>query len=79
MSADWYFMKKSFFGTSKTVGPIAESEFLHRIEKGEISPDSIVSSKSKTHGQWMHLKEIPAAHEHWKKSHPTADSAEQSN
>lgn len=40
MSADWFFMKKSFFGKSKTVGPIEESDFLHKIEKGEISPDT---------------------------------------
>lgn len=59
MSADWFFMKKGFFGKSKTVGPIAESDFLHKIEKGEISPETMVSSTSKTHGHWMHLKENP--------------------
>ena len=75
MSADWFFMKKSFFGKSKTVGPIEESDFLHKIEKGEISPDTIVSSTTKTHGQWMHMKEIQAAHEHWKKAHPSTNSA----
>ena len=50
MSADWYFMKKGFFGGSKTVGPIAESDFLKRIQKGEIAPETMVSSTSKTHG-----------------------------
>ena len=75
MSADWFFMKKSFFGGSKTIGPIAESDFLRKIEKGEISPETMVSSTSKTHGQWMQLKEIRAAHQHWKKSHPTSNGA----
>lgn len=79
MSADWFFMKKSFFGKFKTVGPIEESDFLHKIEKGEIAPNTIVSSTTKTHGQWMHMKEIQAAHEHWKKSHGSANSAPQSD
>lgn len=74
MSADWYFMKKGFFG-SKTVGPIAESDFLQKITKGEIAPETMVSSTSKTHGHWMHLREIRAAYQHWKKSHPSANGA----
>ena len=53
MSADWYFMKKSFFGGSKTVGPIAESDFVKKIQKGEIAPETMVSSTSKTHGHWF--------------------------
>ncbi len=75
MSADWFFMKKSFFGGAKTVGPIGEIDFMHKIEKGEISPETMVSSTSKTHGHWMHLKEIRVAYQHWKKSHPTANGA----
>ncbi len=75
MSADWFFMKKGFFGNTKTVGPIAEIDFVHKIEKGEISPDTMVSSTSKTHGHWMHLKEIRAAYQIWKKSHPSANGA----
>jgi hypothetical protein len=75
MSADWFFMKKRLFWGIKTVGPIAESDFLHRIERGEISPETMVSSTSKTHGQWMHLKQIRAGLQHWKKTHPTATDA----
>jgi hypothetical protein len=58
MSADWYFMKKGFFGGSKTVGPIAESVFVKKIQKGEIVPETMVSSTTKTHGHWLHLKDI---------------------
>jgi hypothetical protein len=74
MSADWYFMKKGFFRTKK-VGPLSEPDFLHRIEKGEISPDTLVSSTTKTHGHWVHVKEIRAAHQHWKKTHPSSTGA----
>jgi hypothetical protein len=74
MSADWYFMKKGFFRTKK-VGPLSEPDFLHRIEKGEISPETLVSSTTKTHGHWIHVKEIRAAHQHWKKTHPSSSGA----
>jgi len=75
MSADWYFMKRGFFGGSKTVGPISESDFLKKIEKGEIAPETMVSSTTKTHGHWMHVKDIRAAFQHWKKTHPSANGA----
>ena len=58
MSADWNFMKKGFFGGSKTVGPIAESVFVKKIQKGEFVPETMVSSTNKTHGHWLHLKDI---------------------
>jgi len=75
MSADWYFMKKGFFGRSRTVGPIGESDFLHKIEKGDISPETMVSSTSKTHGHWLHLKEIQAGMKYWRKTHPNSTDA----
>jgi hypothetical protein len=69
MSADWYFMKKCFFGGSNTVGPIAESVFVKKIQKGEIVPDTLVSSTTKTHGHWLHLKDIRGSDQlHTKKS-----------
>lgn len=75
MSADWYFMKRGFFGSSKTVGPITDSDLLKKIEKGEIVPETMVSSSTKTHGHWMHVKDIRAAFQHWKKSHPSSSGA----
>ena len=74
MSADWYFMKKGFFRTKK-VGPISDVDFLHRIERGDIVPDTLVSSTSKTHGHWVHLREIRAGMQHWDKTHPSARKA----
>ena len=79
MSADWYFLKKGFFGKFKSVGPIPESEFLQKIDKGEISPETMVSSTSKTHGHWMHLKEIRAGYKHWQKSHPTPNDTKENS
>lgn len=72
MSADWFFMKKKFFGGMKTIGPIGEVNFMQKIEKGEIDPETMVSSK-KTHGDWVRLKEIRVAYQHWKKSHPNSN------
>jgi hypothetical protein len=57
------------------VGPISESDFLKKIEKGEIAPETMVSSTTKTHGSWMHVKDIRAALQHWKKTHPSANGA----
>ncbi len=68
MSADWYFMKKKFFGGAKTVGPIAESVFVKKIQNGEIAPETMVSSTSKTHGRWLHLKDIRGSDQVLKKS-----------
>jgi hypothetical protein len=75
MSADWFFMKKGFFGKTRAIGPIAETDFMHKIEKGEISPETMVSSTSKTHGHWMHLKEIRVGLQLWKKTHPSSNGA----
>lgn len=75
MSADWYFMKKSFFGGSKAVGPICETEMLTRIGKGEVAPNTMVSSTSKTHGHWLEMKEIKPAYKHWQATHPKSIDA----
>jgi hypothetical protein len=69
MSADWYFMKKGFFGTHKTVGPISEIDLCAKIEKGEINPETMLSSTTKTHGHWLKMKDIRVAKKHWDKTH----------
>lgn len=71
MSADWYFMSSTFFGGRKTVGPISETDLIHKIEKGKIKPDTMISSTSKTHGHWVKMGEIRVAKKVWDKSHPT--------
>ncbi len=72
MSADWYFLKSGFFFRNKRIGPICETELLQRIEKGDLHPDTLMSSTSKTHGHWMPMREIKPAIKHWKKTHPDA-------
>jgi hypothetical protein len=75
MSVDWYFMKKGFFGTHKTVGPISEVELCKKIEKGEVTPETLLSSTSKTHGHWLRMREIRVAMKHWDKTHSTNGAA----
>jgi hypothetical protein len=70
MSADWFFLKTGFFSRHKTVGPISEPDLLSRISKGEITPETMLSSASKTHGQWIPMKKIRAAMDHWDRTHP---------
>jgi hypothetical protein len=70
MSADWFFLKTGFFSRHKTVGPISEPDLLSRISKGEITPETMLSSTSKTHGQWIPMKKIRAAMDHWDRTHP---------
>ena len=73
MSADWYFLRPGgFFHRRKRVGPITEQELLMRIEKGEVRPDTLLSSTSKTRGHWVAMKEIKPAIRHWKQHHPDA-------
>jgi hypothetical protein len=42
--------------------------FVKKIQKGEIAPETMVSSTSKTHGHWLHLKDIRGSDQLLKKS-----------
>ncbi len=64
MNADWYYLKRRWFGGSKKVGPLHEHEFLHRIDLGEITPDTLVMS-SKTRQHWVKMSEVAPALAHW--------------
>jgi hypothetical protein len=75
MSADWYFLGKGFFGQRKTVGPISDVDLVAKIEKGVVTPETMVSSASKTHGKWIRMKEIRAAKQHWDLTHPKSKSS----
>ncbi len=71
MSADWYFLKHGFFGGQKAVGPISEVDFQDFIAKGKITPETMVSSTSKTHGHWLRMHDIPVAMKLYQKTHPS--------
>lgn len=58
MSADWFFIKKSYFCGSKIIGPLSESDFLDKVESGEIKQETKISSMTRTHGHWILLSEI---------------------
>ncbi len=72
MSADWFYMKNGFFHRQKRVGPVCERELLAKIEHGEVKPETLLSSTSKTHGHWVAMREIKPAIRHWKQHHPDA-------
>ena len=71
MAADWYYLRQGFFGGQKSVGPITEQDFQSSITKGQITPQTMVSSTTKTHGRWMKMEKIPVAMKLYKSSHPS--------
>lgn len=74
MSADWFYMKKRWFGGSKPCGPLTEHDLLLCIERGKITPETLLKS-AKTKNRWVKMGEIHAAIKQWKRTHPVADSS----
>ena len=70
MSADWYYLRHGWFHKGKKIGPIDEHDFLIRIDKGEIQPDTLVQSEVKTKGRWIKMETVGAALQRWRKTHP---------
>lgn len=71
MSADWFYLKPGWFRKTRRVGPITEADLLKRIEKGEISPETLLLSESKTKGRWLRMERVAPAMKLWKKLHQT--------
>lgn len=69
MSAQWYYMSHGWFHTTKRIGPISEPEMLLRIDRGKISPETLVQS-TKTRQRWVPMSTIEPAMRRWKASHP---------
>lgn len=65
MAADWYFLKKGWLNSKKRAGPVSEAELLTKVSSGEIQPDTLLQSESKTKGRWVKMSEIPPALERW--------------
>lgn len=72
MSADWYYLRHGWFHKGKKIGPIDEHDFLIRIDKGEIQPDTLVQSEMKTKGRWIRMEKVQPALLRWQKTHPDA-------
>ena len=68
MASGWYYMASGWIRKGR-VGPISESELLMRIDKGKISPDTLLQS-SKTKGKWVPMNSIGPAMKRWKQLHP---------
>jgi len=68
MGAEWYYMAGGWIRKARRVGPITESDLLHRIDQGKISPETLLQS-SKTRGKWVPMNTIAPAMKRWKQSH----------
>ena len=69
MESGWYYMASGWIRRSRRVGPISEADMLVHIEKGKISPQTLVQS-SKTKGKWVPMNSIGPAMKRWKELHP---------
>ncbi len=76
MSTDWFFLKKGWLGKAKAVGPLNEPDLLMRIDRGEIAPETLVQSESKTRGRWIPMNRVGPAFKHWRKLHPESQTQE---
>ncbi|MDM4016746.1 DUF4339 domain-containing protein [Roseiconus lacunae] len=69
MSAKWFYMASGWLRKARRIGPITEADLLARIDKGEISPETLVQS-AKTRNKWIPMNKIKPAMERWRRSHP---------
>jgi hypothetical protein len=74
MSADWYYLKRRWFGGTKKAGPLDEHDLLVRIDSGEITPSTLLMS-AKTRNRWIKMEEVGPALKHYRKGHPTAEAS----
>jgi hypothetical protein len=74
MSGDWFYMKRRWIGGTQKVGPLTDSDLLHRIDHGQIKPDTLVLS-SKTKHKWVRMSDVGPAMQHWTKLHPDAEAS----
>lgn len=70
MTADWFFLRHGWFNRTKKIGPINEHDLLIRIDRGEVRPETMVQSDTKTRGRWIRMDQIPIALERYRRSHP---------
>lgn len=72
MESGWYYMASGWIRKSRRVGPISEAELLNQIDKGNISPETLLQS-SKTRMKWVPMNTVAPAMERWRKMHPDQD------
>jgi hypothetical protein len=59
MKHKWVYRTTGFLGTDHDVGPIDESELLNLARQGNLTRDLLVSSPTRTSGNWFTLAQIP--------------------
>ncbi len=69
MGAGWYYMASGWLRKGRRVGPINEADLLAQIDKGKISPETLLQS-TKTKGKWVPMNTIAPAMKRWRESHP---------
>lgn len=69
MEDGWYYMASGWMRKGRRVGPISEADFLSQIEKGKISPETLVQS-GKTKGRWVPMNTVAPAIQRWREIHP---------
>ncbi len=68
MAVGWYYMASNWLRKGRRVGPISEADLLRQIEKGKISPETLLQS-SKTKGKWVPMNTIGPAMKRWRQCH----------
>ncbi len=68
MKAGWYYMASGWIRKGRRVGPISEADLLAQIDKGKISPETLLQSE-KTKGKWVLMSTIGPAMKRWRELH----------
>ena len=76
MATQWFYMGSSWLRKARRVGPITEADLLHRIDKGQIDPETLVQS-TKTKGKWIPMGKVGPAMKRWRQQHPEAEQAKE--
>lgn len=56
--SDWYYRKSGAI-RDETIGPIDTDTLARRLQRGEISPETLVSSPEKTSSKWVTIAAFP--------------------
>jgi hypothetical protein len=56
---EWLYISESMLGVRETIGPIPERELLGLIHQGKLKRESLVSSPTRTSGNWCQIQQLP--------------------
>jgi hypothetical protein len=55
----WFYVAETMLGTTQNVGPIEEAALILLARQGKLKRETLVSSPSRTNGNWLQSKGIP--------------------